>query len=196
LAIDLETYRKLSTEERRKLPWKETWEIDRMASRYREAGHAVIAYREHWYTIKSVTATDEVQLALYGSPFPSTFADFWREASIILSGKFAEHIAVWGEVLPQPWEEFLSDVEPIREDEGLYDDMANIDDMQLLEAVEGMYATQLGKDDLEDLYDNLVEETRVMVSEDWSEIEAVACALESTGYLDGPEVVKIIKGTG
>jgi hypothetical protein len=142
-----------------------------------------------------VTATDEVQLALYRCPLPRTHADFWREACIILSGKFAEHMALWGEVRPQPWEEFLSDAELIREDPGAYEDLGNCDDVQLLEALEGMYATQyLGKYDLEGLYDQTVEEVRVMVSEDWSEIEAVASALESTGHLDGPEVEEIIEG--
>jgi hypothetical protein len=40
MAIDIETYRKLSKQELRKLPREEFSEIRRIAARYHEGGHA------------------------------------------------------------------------------------------------------------------------------------------------------------
>ncbi len=92
------------------------WERSMRGARYHEAGHAVAAYHQGW-NITSVTATAEEwrtnwRRAAFGGP-----ADAWREACVTLAGQLADDVAVaaWGEMHPEPWEEFLEVAETVRE---------------------------------------------------------------------------------
>jgi hypothetical protein len=65
------------------------------------------------------------------------------------------------------------------------DEDARDDHLWLLEILEEMVAYHSWGDTLEACYRQVVEDTRRLLSEYWSEVEAVARALEPTGTLDG-----------
>jgi hypothetical protein len=161
-------------------------------ARYHEAGHAVAAYR-HGYTITGVQATDEVWRTDYSRPPFGGYADAWREACITLAGQFADHVAAWGEMRPEPWVEFMEHAQNVREMvEDYGEEDARDDHLYILEYLEEMASYPSGGS-LEACYRDVVEDTRQLLWDHWSEIEAVVCALEQTGTLDGAEVVQAIK---
>jgi hypothetical protein len=160
------------------------WEKSMKGARYHEAGHAVAAYH-NGYTIRSVTATADEWCTNWSRPAFGGPADAWRSACVALAGQLADHVAAWGEMRPEPWEEFLGDAEVARElvEEG--DEDARDDHLALLEILEEMASYSSWGDTLEACYREVVEDTRRLLSEYWSEVEAVARALEPTGTLDG-----------
>ncbi len=162
-------------------------------TRYHEAGHAVAAYL-HGYEITRVTVTDEEYMTNYRRLALGGWAESWREACVTMAGQLADQCASWGEMRPRPWAEFLAEAETGLE-ELVYDEEMRTDDTDLLLLLREMSADPVG-DDLEESYRIVVEETRQLVSEHWTEIEAVACALEEKKILDGPEVVRLIEKEG
>jgi hypothetical protein len=160
------------------------WEKAMRGARYHEAGHAVAAYH-HGYTIKSVTATADDWSTNWGRPLFGGPAAAWRDACVTLAGQLAEDVAAWGEIRPEPWEEFLGEAEMARELVEDGDEDARDDHLWLLEILEEMVAYHSWGDTLEACYRQVVEDTRRLLSEYWSEVEAVARALEPTGTLDG-----------
>jgi hypothetical protein len=164
-------------------------------TRYHEAGHAVAAY-DYGYPITRVTVTDAECIAIHRSMYPSPevggWAELWREACITLAGLLADQRAMWGEMRPAPWAEFLAEAEAELEvvedgEEWLRGDYSN-----LLELLQQMSADWTGKEP-EESYRMVVEDSRQLVMDHWTEIEAVALALEQKGTLEGPEVMRIIE---
>jgi hypothetical protein len=167
------------------------WERTMRGARYHEAGHAVAAHH-HGYTVRAVMATDEEWGTNWSRPAFGGPADDWRDACVTLAGQFADHVAAWGEVRPEPWEEFLSDAETVREMVEEYgDEDARDDHLEILEHLEEM-ASYSG-DSLETCYLEVVQDTRTLISEHWAEIEAVAHALDQTGILDGPTFTRTME---
>ncbi len=82
------------------------WERSMRGARYHEAGHAVAAYH-HGYAVTSVIATDEEWGTNWRRPAFGGPADAWQDACVTLAGQFADHVAAWGEMRPESWEEFL-----------------------------------------------------------------------------------------
>jgi hypothetical protein len=161
-------------------------------ARYHEAGHAVAAYH-HGYTVTAVIATDKEWGTNWSRPAFGGPADAWRDACVTLAGQFADHVAAWGEMRPEPWEEFLRDAETVREmveEDG--DEDARDDHLKILEHLEEMASYPPG-DSLEACYLWVVEDTRNLVSEHYVEIEAVAQALELSGILDGPAFARTME---
>ena len=161
-------------------------------ARYHEAGHAVAAHH-NGYTIKSVTATADEWCTYWGRPPFGGPADAWRNACVTLAGQLADHVAAWGEMRPEPWEEFLGYAEEVRGlvEEG--DEDERDDHLELLEALEEMVAYSSWGDSLEACYCQVVEDTRRLLTEYWSEVESVARALEPTGTLDGAAFVRAVQ---
>jgi hypothetical protein len=168
------------------------WKKSMKGARYHEAGHAVAAYH-HGYTIKSVTATADEWCTNWSRPAFGGRADAWRNACVTLAGQLADHVAAWREMRPEPWEVFLADAEVVRElvEEGEED--ARDDHLALLEILEEMVAYYSWGDNLEACYRTVVEDTRGLLSEYWSEVEAVARALEPTGTLDGAAFERVVQ---
>ena len=166
------------------------WKRSMRGARYHEAGHAVAAYH-HGYTITAVVATDEEWGTNWRRPDLGGPVDAWRDACVTLAGQFADHVAAWGEMRPEPWEEFVGDAETVREMVEYGDEDARDDHLAILEHLEEM-ASYSG-DSLEACYLEVVEDTRKLVSEHWAEIEAVARALERTGILDGPAFTRTME---
>jgi len=159
-------------------------------ARYHEAAHAVAAYHHGW-RINSVIVTDEDWTTNFSHPAFGG-AEYWREACVTLAGWYADQREGWGEIRPETWWEFLRGALEERRlrDEG--DEFACGDRDQLLDALEGM-AASYPYAPREKCYRQVVEDTRELVSEHWSQIEAVARALECSGTLDGAEVVRLIE---
>jgi hypothetical protein len=166
------------------------WERSMRCARYHEAGHAVAAYH-HGYTVKTVIVTDDDWGINWRRPAIGGWAEAWRDACVTLAGQFADHVAAWGEMRPEPWEEFLRDAETVREMVEYGDEDARDDHLAILEHLEEM-ASYWG-DSLETCYLEVVGDTRKLISEHWAEIEAVAHALEQTGILDGPTFERTIE---
>ena len=161
-------------------------------ARYHEAGHAVAAYH-NGYTIKSVTATADEWSTNWGRPPYGGPADAWREACVTLAGQLADDVAAWGEMRPEPWEEYLGEAEEQREfvEEG-HEDVRG-DHLWLLEHLGEMVAYHSWGDSLEACYRQVVEDTCQLLVEHWSEVEAVARALEPTGTLDGAGFMRAVQ---
>lgn len=168
------------------------WEKSMKEARYHEAGHAVAAHH-NGYTIKSVTATADEWCTNWSRPAFGGPADAWRDACVTLSGQLADHVAAWGEMRPEPWEEFMGVAEEVRELEEEGDEYARDDHLELLEVLEEMVAYSSWGDTLEACYYEVVQDTRRLLSEYWSEVEAVARALELTGTLDGAAFMRAIQ---
>jgi hypothetical protein len=163
-------------------------------ARYHEAGHAVAAHY-HGMKITSVIATDEEWVTNYRRPCHGGWAEAWREAVISLAGQFADQRASWGEIRPESFEAFLADAQGERNEWDVELDEGSLpgDHLSLLEALEKMSREPLGEG-LEKSYYDVVKDARELVCNHWAEIEAVALALEENdGYLDGEEVVRLIK---
>jgi hypothetical protein len=79
-------------------------------TRYHEAGHAVAAYH-HGYLITGVTVSDEVCKTYFRRPIFDGWADSWREACVTMAGSLADQCAMWGEMRPVLWAEFLAEAE-------------------------------------------------------------------------------------
>ena len=79
-------------------------------TRYHEAGHAVAAYH-HGCLITCVTVTDEERKTYFRRPIFDGWADSWREACVTMAGLLADQCAMWGEMRPAPWAEFLAEAE-------------------------------------------------------------------------------------
>jgi hypothetical protein len=74
-------------------------------ARYHEAGHTVAAHH-NGYTINSITATaDEWRTYWSRRPYGGP-VDAWRDACVTLAGQLADQVVHWGEMRPEPWEEF------------------------------------------------------------------------------------------
>jgi hypothetical protein len=169
------------------LDW--TWTMK--GARYHEAAHAVAAYYHGWSVIR-VIATQEEWRTDYQRPAFGGWSESWRSACVTLAGWFADQRASWGDIRPEPWAEFLCSAMEERQlrDEGeewLYGDHG-----QLLDELEEM-AAYPHAGTLEECYREVVEDTRELVSGHWRKIEAVADALERSGVLGGPEVVRVIE---
>jgi len=168
------------------------WEWTMRGARYHEAGHAVAAHH-HGYTIKSVMATDEEWGTNWSRPTFGGPTEVWRDACVTLAGQLADHVAAWGEMRPEPWGEFLAEAETMRElVEDYGDEDAREDHVALLEYLEEMASYPPGEG-LEACYREVVEDTRRLLLEHWTEVEAVARALEPTGALDGPAFVRVVE---
>jgi hypothetical protein len=168
------------------------WDEAMRGARYHEAGHAVAAYH-HGYTIKGVTVTEEEWRADYRRSAFGGPSEHRRDACVTLTGQFADMLAGWGEIRPEPWGEFLEGAEVSREEvEAGYDGLPD-DHLSVLKSLEALSADPYEKGSLEDLYNEVVADARELVSEHWSEVEAVVRALERNGRLDGADVVKIIE---
>jgi hypothetical protein len=170
------------------------WERTMRGARYHEAGHAVAAYH-NGYRIMGVTATNEEwgtnwRRAAFGGP-----ADAWRAACVTLAGQLADHVAAWGEMRPEPWEEFLQGAETVREMVEAGEEDMRDDHLDLLEHLEEM-ASYLPGEGLEAYYQEVVGNTRRLLAKHWPEVEAVVRALEETDTLDGPAVVRAITEAG
>jgi hypothetical protein len=113
-----------------------------------------------------------------------------------MAGMLADQRAMFGEVRPEPWADvlaFLGDEEAL-EAEVYDDDLPPDDHSTLLRLLQQMGDDPVG-DDLEESYRIVVEDSRQLVTDHWSEIDAVARALEQNAIIDGPEVVRIIERT-
>lgn len=169
-----------------------SWEKIMRGARYHEAGHAVVAYF-NGYEITGITVTDEEWITNFRRPFTSGSADAWRKACTTLAGWFADTRIGWGAVRPQTWREFLKDAlygrrEAEYGDEGLLGDQTDLlEELEEMACYDGITPREC--------YQQVVEDTRRLVSEHWAEIEALARALEQNGHLDGPEAVRIIEQT-
>jgi hypothetical protein len=168
-------------------------------TRYHEAGHDVAAYH-HGYLITGVTVTDTECVATYRSPYPSPefggWGELWREACITMAGLLADQRAMWGEMRPEPCANFLADAKEAVESEAELhvDDLPPDDHSTLLRLLRQMGDGSMG-DDPAKYYRLVVESSGQLVSDHWTEIDAVARALEQNAMLDGPEVVRIIERT-
>jgi hypothetical protein len=74
----------------------------------------VVAYH-HGYPITRVSVTDAECITNYRTKHPNSvfrgWADLWREACVTMAGPLADQGAMFGEVRPEPWAEFLADAE-------------------------------------------------------------------------------------
>ena len=122
-------------------------------ARYHEAGHAVAAYH-NGYTIKSVTATADEWSTNWGRPPYDGPADAWRNACVTLAGQLADRVAAWGEMRPEPWEEFLADAEEVRELVEAGDEDERDDHLAILEHLEDL--SYSWDDSLEECYREVV----------------------------------------
>jgi hypothetical protein len=120
------------------------------------------------------------------------WADSWREACVTMAGLLADQRAMWGEMRPAPWAEFLADAEAELEVVEDGEEWLRGDHTDLLQLLRQMSADWTGREP-EESYRIVVEDSRQLVTDHWVEIEAVACALEQKGALDGPEVMLIIE---
>ena len=161
-------------------------------ARYHEAGHAVAAHH-HGYTINSITATDEEWYTYWSRDHYGGPTDAWREACVTLAGQFADDVAYWEEMRPEPWEEFLGEAEAVRELVEYGDEDMRDDHLYLLEHLEEMVPYSSWGDSLEACYRQVVEDARQLLTEYWSEVEAVARALEPTGTLDGAGFLRAVQ---
>ena len=157
-------------------------------TRYHEAGHAVAAYY-HGYTVTCVAATDKGWMAYYRPLRLGGWSELWREACVTMAGPLSDQRASWGEIRPQPWAEFLTEAEAALEEIDYNDEMRS-DDADLLQLIR-----QMG-DDPQESYWIVVEDAQQLVSDHWTEIEAVALALEQNNILDGQEFVQLITKGG
>lgn len=165
--------------------WAEDITKDIRGTRYHEAGHAV---------------TDQGGRTEYLHPEPdgwaNGWADAWREACITMAGPLAGQRAVWGEMRPESWDEFLWEAEErLQLIESGFDWLRGTDHCELLPLL-----YQMGDDpemgaEPEESYRIVVEHSGQLVTRLWAEIEAVARALEEYNTLDGTEVVRIIEQT-
>ena len=74
------------------------------------------------------------------------------------AGQLADHVAAWGEMRPEPWEEFVADAEAARELVEQGDEDARDDHLALLEHLEDLsYSWRIS---LEACYREVVEDTR------------------------------------
>src|SRR5215212_1248219 len=113
-------------------------------TRYHEAGHAVAAYH-HGFPITSVSVTDAECITNYRTKYPNSefrgWADLWREACVTMVGPLADQRAMWGEMRPEPWAEFLAflgDAEMVLEAEVYDDDLPPDDHSTLLQLLQQM----------------------------------------------------------
>jgi hypothetical protein len=109
-----------------------------------------------------------------------------------MAGLLAEQQAMFGEMRPEPWADFLADAQEALEAEVYDDDLPPDDHSTLLRLLRQMCNDPMG-DDPAEYYRIVVEDSRHLVTDHWAEIEAVAHALETKGALDGPEVTLIIE---
>jgi hypothetical protein len=167
------------------------WEEVMRGTRYHEAGHAIAAYY-HGYSITRVITTDDEWITYYRRTPGDGWADSWREACVIMAGQLADQRACWGEMRPEPWAKFLAEAETELELVGDGEDWLRGDYSDLLQLLRQMGNDPMG-DGPEDSYRIVVEDSQQLVSGHWTEIEAVARALEQKSTLDGPEVVLIIE---
>jgi len=168
-----------------------SWTEIMRGTRYHEAGHAVAAYY-HGYAITRVIATDEQWITYYRRPAFGGWADSWREACIIMAGQLADQRASWGKMRPEPWADFLENAEAALEALDYGEEWMRCDHTDLLQLLRQMGEVQLGTEPAAS-YRIVVEDSQQLVSDHWTEIEAVARALEQKSTLDGPEVVLIIE---
>jgi hypothetical protein len=82
-------------------------------AKYNEAGHAVAAYH-HGMQITGVSVTEEECVTNFPRPLYGGWSDAWRQAVIILAGQFADQRALWGEIRPDSFEEFLANAQEER----------------------------------------------------------------------------------
>lgn len=169
------------------------WERSMRGARYHEAGHAVAAYRSGW-EVTGITTTDDEWGLNFRRPAFGGPSLAWMLARLTLAGQLADQRASWGEMRPEPWAEFLDSAEFVRDEVDSGDEAARDDHLDLLEELEQITADPYERRGLEACYLAAVEEAAGFVSEHWAEIEAVALALEQTGTLDGPTVVRAIEG--
>jgi hypothetical protein len=94
---------------------------------------------------------------------------------------------------PEPWEEFLGEAEAARELVEAGDEDERGDHLALLEHLEEMASYSSWGDSLEECYLVVVKDTRWLLSEYWSEVEAVARALEPTGTLDAAAFLRAVQ---
>jgi hypothetical protein len=160
-------------------------------TRYHEAGHAVAAYH-HGYLITGVTVSDEVCKTYFRRPIFDGWADSWREACVTMAGSLAAQCAMWGEMRPVLWAEFLAEAEAELEVVEDSEDWLRGDRSDLLQLLRQMSSEGMDMD-LEGSYRIVEEDSRQLVTDHWVEIEAVAGALEQKGTLEGPEVIRIIE---
>jgi hypothetical protein len=162
-------------------------------TRYHEAGHAVAVYY-HGYLITGVSVSDGTFITNYRAKALDGWTDQWRVACITMAGMLADQRAMWGEMSPEPWATFLADAEEAVEAEAeFYGDDVPRDDRSVLLHLFGQMADDPVGDDPAESYRIVVEDSRQLVTDHWTEIEAVARALEQKGTLDGPEVTRIIE---
>ena len=167
-------------------------------TRYHEAGHAVASYH-HGFSLTRVRVTDAECITSYRTKHPNSefrgWTDLWREACVTMAGPLADQRALWGEMRPEPWTEFLAEAEQELEsvedgEEWLRSDHSDL--LQLLRRMGGDPTMDAGP---EESYRIVLEDSRALVNEFWAEIEAVARALEEKDTLGGPEVVRSIEQT-
>jgi ATP-dependent Zn protease len=164
-------------------------------TRYHEAGHAVAAYH-HGYPITGVTVTDAECIVSYRTPNPGSefysWVDLWREACITMAGLLADQRAMFGEMRPESWADFLANAEAELEvvEEG--EEWLRGDHSDLLQLLQQMSADPK-ETKREELYRIVVEDSQQLVSDHWTEIEAVARALEQKSTLEGSGVILIIE---
>ena len=165
--------------------------------RYHEAGHAIAAYH-HGCLITRVSVTDAEYITDYRSPAFGGWVELWGEACITMAGILAEQLAMYGEVSPEePWADilaFLGDEEEALEAEVYYHDLLDDDHSTLVRLLQQMGNDPMG-DDPAEYYRIVVMDSRQLVTDHWTEIDAVARALEQKHTLDGQEVVRIIERT-
>ena len=91
-----------------------------------------------------------------------------------------------------PWAEFLAEAEAELEvvEEG--EDWLRGDHSDLLRLLRQMSADWTGREP-EESYQIVVEDSQQLVMDHWTEIEALAHALEQKSTLEGPEVIRIIE---
>jgi hypothetical protein len=160
-------------------------------TRYHEAGHAVAAYH-HGYLITGVTVSYEECKTYFRRPIFEGWADSWREACVTMAGLLADQRAMWGEMRPAPWAEFLADAEAELEVVEDGEEWLRGDHTDLLQLLRQMSADWTGREP-EESYRIVVEVSRQLVMDHWTEIKALALALEQKGTLEGPEVIRIIE---
>jgi hypothetical protein len=163
-------------------------------TRYHQAGHAVAAYH-HGYRITGVTVGDEECRTYFGRPIFDGWADKWREACVTMAGPLADQRALWGEMRPEPWTEFLAEAEEELEVVEDGEEWLRGDHSDLLQLLRRMGEDPTMDTGPEESYRIVLEDSRALVNEFWAEIEAVARALEEKDTLGGPEVVRIIEQT-
>jgi hypothetical protein len=131
------------------------------------------------YSLQYVSADDSYCAAK--CPVFDGYADHWRRAMCSLAGRFAELLEIWGEILPDSWEEFWEDAVFEAEDESIRGDTFDL--------MEDLY----GMGDPEGEYSVVVSDTEETMRELWPEITAVAEILVERGRLEGEEVARIIE---